>query len=853
MNNHRAAEGQERDAHAMPYASRWIGALTIWCGLFLTASAARSDDAIQLLPSDIRLSGPAATQRLLVQNTADHLTKGWIGEESVWQSSDESIVRVSDGMLTPVANGRATITVSHQGRKAVARVHVVGMEADAQFTFRNHVQSVFSKAGCNSGACHGALAGKGGLKLSLRGYDTERDFLTITRQARGRRIELADPGRSLILAKPTGAIAHKGGLRFETDSREYDVIAQWLSDGAASPRDDDPRLERLEIWPPASQQSVGSAQPLVVMAHFSDGTMEDVTRWAKFTSANQRVASVDDQGSVNVIGYGEGAVSAWYLSKIVIARISSPFPNQLAEADYNGFEPKNFIDQWVLEKLKSLRLKPSPGANDQEFIRRVFLDTIGTLPTPAEVERFLADKHPQKRNRLIEELLNRPEFVDFWAYRWSDVLLVNGKRLRPAAVKAYYEWIRKQVADNRPWDEFASALITSKGNSFDRKSAQFNGATNFYALHQDPLEMAENVSVAFLGLNINCARCHNHPLEKWTNNQYYAFANLFSRVRAKGWGGDARGGDGFRTLYVVDRGELIQPLTGKPQPPTPLDGEPIGFDDPTDRREHLVEWLVSPENPYFARAVSNRIWAHFFGVGLVEPADDLRVSNPASNEPLLAAAAQYLVDHEFDLKQLMRAILQSQTYQLSSKPLPENQTDQRFYSRYYPRRLMAEVMLDAISQVTDVPTKFDTLDNAGAGQTKTSEYKLGTRALQLRDSAVVSGFLETFGRNERAITCECERSDEPTMVQVLHIANGDTINGKLASKKGRITQLLQQSLDEQAVVDQAYLLCLARKPTSDEARQLVAILKETPEPQRRAAIEDLFWSLMSSREFLFNH
>ncbi|MCA9227479.1 MAG: DUF1553 domain-containing protein, partial [Planctomycetales bacterium] len=501
----------------------------------------------------------------------------------------------------------------------------------------------------------------------------------------------------------------------------------------------------------------------------------------------------------------------------------------------------------VLEQLQRLNLPPSPPADDAAFLRRVYLDTIGVLPTPDETRGFLKDGGADKRDRVIDELLSRPEFVDYWTYKWSDVLMINGTLLRPEAVKAYYQWIRERVATNTPWDQFVREVVTAQGSSYE------NGATNFYALHQDPETMTENTCQAFLGLSIGCAKCHNHPLEKWTNDQYYAMANLFGRVRAKGWGGDSRNGDGLRTLYVASSGELIQPRTGKPQPPTPLDGQSIAFDAPGDRRQHLADWLTSPENPYFARSITNRVWANFFGVGLVESVDDMRVSNPASNEKLLSAAADYLVEHDFDLKELMRAILQSRTYQRGSEPLPGNADEKRFYARYYPRRLMAEVLLDAISQVTDVPSSFTLVVFPGADKRGTDFYPKGTRALQLYDSAVDSDFLKTFGRNQRRIVCECERSDEPSMVQVLHISNGDTINEKLKSKDSRVTQLLEANLSDDALLDEIYLSALTRFPTDSEKKQLLAELSQAAESERRMLVEDLFWAVLSSREFLFNH
>ncbi len=497
-----------------------------------------------------------------------------------------------------------------------------------------------------------------------------------------------------------------------------------------------------------------------------------------------------------------------------------------------------------------MNLPASPPCSDSEFVRRAYVDTIGTLPTAEEVRRFLADTSADKRDQLIESLLARDEFVDYWTYKWSDVLMLNGTLLRPEAVKAYYQWIRERVQNNTPWDEFVREILTATGSSFE------NGATNFFALHQDPENMTENVCQAFLGLSIGCAKCHNHPLEKWTNDQYYAMANLFARVRAKGWGGDGRNGDGLRTLYVVSTGDLVQPRTGKPQPPTPLDGAPLPFDDPGDRRESLAKWLTSPDNPYFARSITNRVWANFFGVGLVEAVDDMRASNPACNEELLASAADYLVEHKFDLKALMSAILQSNAYQRSSQPLPGNAAEQRFYSRYYPRRMMAEVLLDAIVQVTEVPSVFNQVAYAGADRQKTEFYPEGTRALELYDSAVENYFLQTFGRNQRRITCECERSDEPSMVQVLHLSNGDTLNEKLEAEHGRVSKLLElrsAGMSDETLLDDIYLVCLARYPTAGERAAMLELLPAPGSGEEREVLEDIFWSILSSREFLFNH
>ncbi len=710
------------------------------------------------------------------------------------------------------------------------------------WSFRNDVQPVLAKAGCSSGACHGAAAGQGGFKLSLRGYDDEGDWRSITRSALGRRLVLSEPAHSLLLLKPTGAVPHKGGTRFDTNSLEYKILVEWIAHGAPGPKADDPRITRLEAKPAHVTLRPGDSRPLQVEATFSDGTTRDVSRWVKYSDANAAVTSVDEQGKVTVMGHGEGAITAWYLSRIAIATVTAPYTNSVAPETFASAPRRNFIDDEVLTKLRELNLPPSPRCSDADFVRRAYLDTIGLPPTAAETRGFLSDTNPSKRDRLIESLFIRPEFVDYWTYRWSDLLLVNGDRLRPSAMWTYYQWIRGQVAANTPWDKFVRAVVTATGSTLE------NGAANFQALHDDPVNLAETTTQAFLGMSINCARCHNHPMEKWTNDEYFGFANLFARVRTK-----AGGGDGERVVFVASAGDLDQPLTGRPQRPKPLEGQALELADPNDRREALADWLTSRENRYFTRAVVNRVWANFLGVGLVEKVDDLRVTNPASNEKLLTAAAKFLADQRFDLRALMRAILQSETYQRSSAPLSGNAADQRFYARYYPRRLMGEVLLDAYAEVTGVPTEFRQdlrNQNRGLGD----RYPAGLRALQLPDTQAFSYFLDTFGRPDRVKTCECERTQEPSMSQALHLANGDTLNGKLKAATNVISRLVaEHPAASDRLVEEAFLTCLARFPSDSEKQRLVKALDAAATEDRRVAVEDLFWALLSSREFLFNH
>jgi hypothetical protein len=715
------------------------------------------------------------------------------------------------------------------------------LAADAP-SFRNQIQPILARTGCSLGACHGAAAGQGGFRLSLRGYDDEGDHISITRSAQGRRLTLEDPARSLLLLKATKAVPHKGGERFSPDSPEYKILAEWIAAGAPGPQANDARIVRIEVSPTHTVLQPKQTVALKVTAFFNDGRQEDVTRWAKYTAGNTSVATTDDNGVVKVVGHGEGTVTAWYLSQLAIGTVTAPYAQPVKADAFASLAPRNFIDERVLEKLRELNLPPSPRSTDAEFIRRAYLDTIGVLPTPEETRAFLAEQTPGKRDHLIDALLARPEFVDFWAYKWSDLLLVNSDKLPVQPMWSYYQWIRRQVELNTPWDEMTRELLTATGSTLE------NGAGNFFILHDEPTRLAETVSVAFMGMAINCAKCHNHPMEKWTNDQYYAFANLFSRVRSKNGAVTDE-----RVVFADSNGDLAQPLRGKAQPPTPLDGTPLSLTSTQDRRVPLAKWITAPENPYFARSITNRVWKNFFAVALVESVDDLRMTNPASNEKLLSEAAGFLAKNRFNLKLLMREILRSETYQRSSVALPENKDDTRFYARYYPRRLTAEVMLDAVSQVTAVPTPFR-MDKRNANRGLGDSYPMGYRALQLPDSNTASYFLTSFGRPDRVQTCDCERTNEPSMAQALHLANGDTLNQKLSARDNRLAKLLASGKPDAQLVDEAYWITLSRPPTDHEKTRMVKVLAESTTPaDKRTALEDAFWSLMSAREFLFNH
>jgi hypothetical protein len=505
----------------------------------------------------------------------------------------------------------------------------------------------------------------------------------------------------------------------------------------------------------------------------------------------------------------------------------------------------NFIDDQVLKKLEALHIPPSPTCSNGEFIRRAYLDAAGILPTPEEVKKFLADTSRDKRAKLIEELLERPEFVDYWAYKWSDLLLVSTRKLPQPDTWAFYQFIRQSVADNKPWDRFARDVLTSTGNTLE------SGAANYFVLHKDVTDLTESTSVTFMGLSINCCRCHNHPLEKWTQDQYWEMANLFSRVAMKN--GDRFGGVSVQSQPT---GEVYHPRRGIAMPPTPLDGKPLPLDSSTDRRQYFAQWLTAPDNRYFAKAVVNRVWRNFMGRGLVEAEDDLRETNPPTNEELFNALAKDFVEHKFDVKNLIRLIMSSAAYQRSSQPLPENSNDDRYYSHYLVRRLSAEVILDLYSQVTGVLTPFKNLySGVEGGLAPTNNFPDGTRALQLPDSRVASSFLDSFGRPERTQTCSCERQQDSSVSQALHLNNGQTLNDKLRSKNSRVEQWVNEKISDEEAVRRLFFLALCRQPKDEELQKFKNIMGEAAKDTKTTPheiLEDLFWAVLSGKEFMFN-
>jgi hypothetical protein len=725
--------------------------------------------------------------------------------------------------------GRAQVARADAPRIAPVASHAV---TTVPVSFRRHVIPVLTRMGCNSGACHGAAAGKNGFALTLRGYDPEADYETITRAAAGRRVNKLEPAKSLILLKPTETLPHMGGKRFEVGSPEYTVLASWIASGMPAPRDTDASLVGVTVSPGSETLALGGTRQLRVEARYSDGTVEDVTRWARFASADQGVAQVDDQGLLTMRGPGETAVSVGFMTAVALARVRSPFPNDIAPAVFDQAAQYNSIDRLVLARLRELRIRPAGVCTDSEFIRRAFLAAAGVLPTRAEAERFAADMAPDKRTRLVDALLERPEFVDYWTYKWSDLLLVSSRSLGRSNVRSFYNWIRASVAANTPWDRFVRELTTASGRT-DRV-----GAANYFLIHRNPIDIAENYTQAFLGLTLTCARCHNHPMEKWTQRDYYQFANLFARITVKDDDrASATKGD-TALVYSAAEGDILHPRLGVALPPRPLDGVPMAAGSHEDRRAYAAAWLTSPDNTQFARTIVNRVWGSLLGRGLVHPVDDLRATNPASNEELLAAVTAEFVDHGFDVRRLIRTIMTSATYQRSADTDETNVKDDRYYSHYLTRRLPAEVILDAFSQVTGVATRFE-------------GYPVGTRALQLPDTRVESYFLTVFGRPERILTSAAERQMDPTLPQALHAINGDTLNKKLMDQTGRVAALVRDGAASGEIVDELYLSALSRRPTDDERRALVERLDAGSDRQR--IVEDLAWAVLTSREFLFNH
>jgi hypothetical protein len=780
---------------------------------------------VSIEPRQVALQGPGAAQTLLVTGRFADGTERDVTAQARFRTDRPSVAAVdAEGVLKAAGDGTARVTAEVGGRTATLAVKVSGTAASRPVSFTNDVMAVLTKAGCNQGACHGSPAGKGGFKLSMFGYDPALDQPAIVTADGGRRVDLKDVPKSLLLQKPTASVPHGGGQRFPLDSPEYRALRAWMEAGAPADPPETPHITGLQVLPVSrSMAALKATQRLVVMAQFSDGSAVDVTRNTRLTSNDDAVAALDG-ATLTAAGVGETAVMARYLGQVAVCRVI--VPPAWPAPKLTAFKANNLIDQLVARKWQELRLAPSDLCADAEFLRRASLDTIGLPPAPDEVRRFLADRDPAKRAKKVDELLARPEFVDLWTQYWSDLLRVSNRNIVGEPEKAYRAWIHDSVAANKPYDQFAREVLTATGD------ITTPGPGSFFQVARTPEDRARDASQIFLGVRIECAQCHNHPFEKWTRDHYFGLAAFFAQAKT------AAGPDKKLMLTVDLKAELRYPEKKANVVPAVLDTRPVTVAPDTDRREALAAWVTDARNPFFARAVANRIWAHFFGRGLVDPVDDFRETNPASDEPLLLALARSLVMHRYDLKSLMREIMNSRTYQLSSAPNRWNEHDGRNFARAYLRRLPAQQMLDSVCQATGVPEKY-------AGQPP------GTRAAQLLDSRIGSYFLDVFGRSRNDKDCTCDAVLQGSVPQALHLLNGSTIESKVTAPDGTVAKLAGSSMTNEEVVKEIYLGTLCREPSAHELQRALDGLAKAA--ARRAELEDLMWALLNSREFMFNH
>ncbi len=816
-------------------------------GLLVGTARGEVPDRLLVHPGTVSLHGPQARHRLLVTAVAADGRTTDVTARATFVSSRPDVVAVdAGGECLARGDGEAVVRVRWEGRSAEVAVAASETGRVRPPSFLNDVMPLFTRLGCNQGACHGKGAGQNGFRLSLRGYAPEQDFQCLTREFTARRVSSVDPEESPLLRKALGLAPHEGGKLFGRGSRPHQVFLDWMRAGMPGPAKDDPEIRRLDVLPGSRTLRIGQEQQLLVAAEYSDGRRRDVTWLSKFDSNDPGMAEVDAGGLVRVLRHGETAVRASFQGQVAVVIVTAPHEQPVDPARLAA--RNNFIDEHVFNKLAALGIEPSDPAGDTEFLRRAFLDTVGVLPAPDETRAFLADARPDKRSRLVDYLLARPEFVDRWALFLGDLFQNRKERDHDVrgtkGVRAFHDWLRRQVAANRPWDELARAVLTAAGSTTDSPAVGYFVVTVGEQGDPSRSEVAASVAQAFLGTRIGCAQCHNHPLERYTQDDYYRFAGFFSRLRMERR--DPRQGPTVLRIAGKDREPeqarapvgVVQPRTGRFLAPQPLDRAPLEVRPGDDPRQALAAWMTDPKNEYFSGAIVNRLWRHFLGVGLVEPVDDLRASNPPSNPELWRALNEEFVGHRFDLKHLMRLILTSRTYQLSSATRPGNRSDGRFCSHYYARRLPAEVLLDALSQSTGVPDRFP-------------GYPLGLRAGQLPDPALKSYFLSLFGRSERVTACACERSGEVTMPQLLHLQNGDSVVDKVRAADGRLARLLGANRSDAEIIDELFLATLCRPPSKEAVERVRRALAEGG--SREEVFRDLFWALLNSKEFAFNH
>ena len=856
--------------------------------LLLFSISAAPGGQLRVLPEWLDLTGGNPIHGLIVTLVADDGSQTDVTAIATFASHAEAIAKVDPkGNCTATGDGETTLKISAEGLETQLPVKVTRALETSAPSFKQDILPIFTKTGCNMGGCHGKQAGQNGFKLSLRGYAPEWDYEALTQELNGRRINFAFPEESLLLQKPCGDLAHEGGVRFKRGSRLWQRVNDWIAARAPGPLKDEANAAELIVLPGDRSMKVGETQQLLVQAVYPDGTRHDVTWLAQFFSNDETTISVKPNGRAKSLRAGQGSVRVHFQGLVQVINLAIPYETQVDPAVFVAAQTA--VDPPLFQKLQQLHIPPSEACDDTTFLRRVYLDVIGLLPTADEVRQFLADSRPDKRAQVLEQLLARPEYVDYWTLQLADLLQNRKERDHdvrgPKGVRAFHQWLRTQVAANRPWSEIARELLLSNGGSVQQPAVGYFVTVVGEKNRVEESELPDSVAQSFLGTRIGCARCHNHPLERYTQDDFYHFAACFSKVRLERVSPEkgmtmlttvsqeekeqqkkiaegeakvreaqeqlaARGEEGAKQLANANRelleakkrlSELFSRPAGVNQPRTnqfmearPLDRAALPVEPGSDPRVPFVEWMLKSEN--FSGAMANRVWKHFMGAGLVEPVDDLRASNPPSNAALWAVLNQEFKGHGFDIKHLIRLIVQSRAYQLASTTRPENQTETRFYSHNYARRLPAEVMLDAISQATAVPDIFP-------------GSPVGLRAQQLADSSVGSYFLSLFGRSERVTACACERQGEVTLPQMLHIRNSEELEAKIKQGGGRLDSLLKNP-DNKTVIEDLYLNTVSRLPTESEQQQIAAALAKDP---REAVFPDLFWALLNSKEFAFNH
>lgn len=778
--------------------------------------------SLQVEPAEIILHAASRQQQILVTGTRADGSQIDVTRQVSLQTSSSDVVDITATTLIGRHDGQTTLKVTFDSLTVDKPVRVVGFGQFPAVHFANDVIPILSKLGCNSGGCHGRQAGQNGFKLSVFGFDTAGDYDALVKQNRGRRVFPASPADSLLLAKASGAKPHGGGLRLKRDSLDYDLIYHWIEQGLPVGDTAAPRLVGLRVSPAERETSAGGQQQILATAVYSDGSLRDVSAAAQYSSNAPMVAEADAQGLIRCGQIpGEAAITVNYMGQVAAVQILSPRAGK--PEPYPQLAQQNEIDPLAWSKLKKMGLLPSEPVDDATFLRRATLDAIGTLPTADEVRAFLKNPSPNKRAEWIDRLLQREEYADYWALHWADILLVDREKLGDRGAYELHHWLRDQFASNRPYDAWVRELVTAAGDSGK------SGPVNFYRASDTPEALARTISQAFLGVRLECAQCHHHPFEKWSQQDFYALAGFFNGLERKPITNE-------RVLvYHAGYRDMLIPQSTQTVAARPLDGDARPDLKSGDPRVVLAQWMTASQNPWFARLAVNRLWKHFLGRGLVESEDDLRSTNPPTNGPLLDLLATRLVESKFDLKVVMRLIMNSRVYQLSSVANANNYDDEQNFSHFTVKRLPAEVMLDAISSVTEIPEAFP-------------GRPLGTRAISIWDNRLPSYFLEIFGRPERTTPCECGRSSDPTMAQALHLMNAPEVEAKIVHPEGRVARLIAAGANEDRIVEELCLAAVGRFPTEKDkatARKLFAAA-----PPREAA-EDFLWTLLNSYDFLF--